>query len=120
MAITKTVDGAGNVTYSDTARLQKDMQAIVGQPTPAKTLQRRDAAAPLPAAVGAAKPKLSGSQRASGGSIASPITEQSRTSHAAKSMTSSDGLFTLFYQNVNEITAEDAYGKTVVMAYLDP
>lgn len=83
---------------TDTARLQKDIQAIVGTPTKPKTLGKRDNAAPLPSAIGTAKPKLDGSQVASTG-IAGPLTEPDaaeRTYHAAyTTMTTSDGLFSI-------------------------
>lgn len=84
---------------TDTQRLQKNIKALVGKPAPAKTLPARDAAAPLPTAVGAAKPKLAGSQTAGNGGIAGPVTEPDagdRTYHATTTtMTTSDGLFSV-------------------------
>lgn len=84
---------------TDTAKLQRDLKALVGQPPQPKTLPGRAAAAPLPTAVGSAKPKLAGSQTAGNGGIAGPITEPDaaqRTYHASyTTMSTSDGLFSI-------------------------
>lgn len=84
---------------TDTAKLQRDIKALVGQPAKPKTLPNRDAAAPLPTAVGSARPRLAGSQTAGNGGIAGPLTEPDaaeRTYHATPiNMRSAGGLITI-------------------------
>lgn len=114
MTVYKDTDAAGNVTYTDISKLQRDMRAIVGKPTPAKTLPGRDAAAPIPATAGAAKPRLAGSNTQSTG-IAGPITEPDaadRTYHAAyTTMTTSDGLFSIRIHHPETFKLQDGVGR---------
>lgn len=59
----------------------------------------------------------------SGGGIASPLTEtaySSRTWHAVKTITSSDGLLHLRVKPIKAVTFTDANGATVVMDYKAP
>lgn len=105
----------------ETTRLRQDLASLVGQTPPRKALGARDAATPLPAAAGAAKPKQPpGAQQQGGGGLISPIDETGRTYHAGKSIVSPNGLITLYYSNVASITAEDADGTEEVRNYADP
>lgn len=101
---------------TDTARLQKDIKAIVGKPQQTKTLAKRDDAAPLPSSVGAAKPKLDGSQVPSTG-IAGPLTEPDaalRTYHAAyTTMTTSDGLFSIRIHHPQTFKLQDGLERPI-------
>jgi len=109
---------------TDTQRLQKNIKALVGKPAPAKTLAARDAAAPLPTAVGAAKPKLAGSQASgTGGSIASPLTEpdsSAREYHPAVNLSSTDGLFTIVVRPIKKVVMQDANTRPVTIEYDTP
>lgn len=53
------------------------------------------------------------------GAIASPLTEQSRTYHADKLVTTSDGLFTLHIANPDTINFKDANNKDVALTFDD-
>lgn len=60
---------------------------------------------------------------ATGGGIASPLTETayaSRTWHAVKTIVSSDGLLHLRVKPIKAVTFTDANGATVVMDYKAP
>lgn len=99
----------------DSREFQIDLVSLVesGQ-IPGKTLAQIDPAAAIPAGIGVAKPrKTSASAASSSTGIASPLTEPdytARTWHATRSITDTSGLFTIEYENVEEIVMEDANG----------
>lgn len=104
---------------TDTRRLQKDVRALVGKDAPPKTLAPRDAATPLPAAVGSAKPRLAGSgastQTGTAG-IASPLTEPdygTRTWHTGVTITSTDGIWAQVFEDVATLDLLDANDQPV-------
>lgn len=101
---------------TDTKRLQKDVRALVGKDAPAKTLAPRDAAAPLSAAVGTARPSVPGSGSPSGAAgIRWPLTETSagdRTySSTITTISSPDGFFTVTARKITSMQLVDAAGS---------
>jgi hypothetical protein len=89
--------------------------------------QIRDSLKPLPArgALTATRKlaKATSTSLSSGSGISSPLTEVTRTRSffsTIRELTSSDGLFTLQYQNVRQIKTLDAAGFDVTIIFDDP
>jgi hypothetical protein len=83
-----------------------------------KTLPASNAAPAIPARSGSSGPKSSSS-----GSIASPLTETAyadRTYHAAKTISSTDGLLTWEVEPINKVYFTDLNGAPVEMIYQSP
>lgn len=85
-----------------------------------KELPNVDQKASISAAQGKGRDTTVKPGSSGGGTIATPLTEQSRTYHADKIATSSDGLFTFHYANVNEINFTDANSKPIKLVFSNP
>jgi hypothetical protein len=99
------------------ARLKRDINRLVEPARPARALPEAGAVDPIPAGIGSARPVIRGSRAATGGGIASPLTELSRTHHAAQSI-SSDGLFA--WRVPHLLNMEDALGQEVQIILAPP
>jgi len=108
----------------DTTRLVRDIQALAGQPPARKTLPPRDAVATLPAAVGAASPRLAGSATPGNGGIAGPLTEPTATNRvyhtAHTTLTTSDGLFSVRIQHPQTFRLQDGQGRAFDLTLAAP
>lgn len=109
---------------SDSARLQTDLVRLVDQGRrPDKTLAPRAPAAAIPARAGAGRPsRPPGANDGVGVGIASPLTEQdyaARTWHGVRTITSTDGLFTMEYRCMASVTMLDANSQEVVLQFLN-
>lgn len=82
-----------------------------------RTLNTVPAAAPIPAKSGIGKPATGGT-----GSIASPLTETAyadRQFHTNKTMTSSDGVFTLVWKPIKQMKFTDANNAEEIRNFAD-
>ena len=87
-----------------------------------KRLPTLKARAAIKAKAGVGRPSAA-AQSSSAGGIASPLTEQAATRtffSATRELNSSDGLFTLQYQNVRQITTRDALSRELKIIFDDP
>lgn len=106
---------------SDTARLQADLQRLVGEPAARKLLARIPAAQPISAGVGSARPAQPGGGLSAG--IASPLSEplySQREHYAETTLTSTDGLFTFKAKRLKKIVMSDANGARVELLFAAP
>jgi len=79
-------------------------------------------ATPIPASRGVGRP-AAGNASSAGGGISSPLTEREyadRTYHPAKTLTTSDGIFTLVVNPVKKIVFYDASGEKVEAIFQAP
>ena len=107
---------------SNTKNLIKDLKTLVKENENKLFSKRLSDVAPQPgiASVTGIGRQTSEKSLGGGGSISTPLTEQSRTYHADKIATSSDGLFTFHYANVNEINFNDANRNPVKLIFSNP
>jgi len=57
---------------------------------------------------------------ATGSGIDSPLTESSRTNYGTTYVTTSDGLFSIAFTAVKQLTMKDAANRTVIFNYQEP
>lgn len=55
-----------------------------------------------------------------GSGIDSPLTESSRTNYGTTYVTTSDGLFSIAFTAVKQLTMKDASNRTVIFNYQEP
>jgi hypothetical protein len=91
----------------------KDLQSLGGRPkTQKKQLKPKQTKQPIPATTSKALAVLPTTE---GGGIASPLTEveSSRTFYPEQEILSSDGFFSLVFQNTQQITILDSNDQEV-------
>ena len=103
----------------NSSHLQADLVRLVDQGRrPDKTLAPRAQATALPATAGSARPSQPGGAGLAG--IASPLTEPdytTRTWHAARDISTTDGIFTFVVEDLATIDMLDANGGAVAMQF---
>jgi hypothetical protein len=110
---------------TDVRAIKSAVAALAGRESQAKTLPAKDGTTPLPAVVGQGRMRLNGSAvspNASAG-IASPLTEPdaaTRTYHAARIVTTTDGVFTFEIEDLATIAMTDANGRDVALEFDAP
>lgn len=86
-------------------------------------LEETAPATPIPASRGVGRPAPGNSSSSGGAGIASPLTEKAyadRTYHSAKTITSSDGIFTLVVNPAKKLIFYDANGEKVEVIFQAP
>lgn len=94
-------------------------KALKQQATSAKRLPALPARGGIPSAT-ATGTATQPTGTSTGSGIDSPLTESSRTNYGTTYVTTSDGLFSIAFTAVKQLTMKDASNRTVIFNYQEP